>query len=399
MEYNLQLKLLINTFKKCRISTKIINLYDEKKFANITNFQSRAFYNFLNDEKKLIKKNCVYKIKAQFNLLYTYFLLPEDYKKLLVIGPFFDKKITQVEFLEQVEKLKISPDEQNVLSNYFANLPTVTSDDFLFVMLDTFCENILGTDYSFIDKNAPLPILFNEEDISSIDENFSITTSARIIEERYEFENELMRAISLGQTHSINSLFKGVNELAFKRRIPDALRDLKNYCITSNTLMRKAAEKGGVHPFYLHTVSSNFAVRIEQIRKSQECIEIIKEMFLTYCRLVNNSNTKNYSPIVQKTILFVVNNLKNPLTLDLIAKNQNVSKGYLSSVFKKDSGKTLTEFILEKRVEQAISLLTTTNLKVQTIALQCGFLDLQYFSKQFKKVSGKSPLEYRKNNL
>ena len=206
-----------------------------------------------------------------------------------------------------------------------------------------------------------------------------------------------MQAISLGQTHTFEAVFNNLNDLAFNRRIPDVLRDFKNYCITSNTLMRKAAEKGGVHPLYLHSISSNFAIRIEQIRKSQECIEIIREMFFTYCRLVNETSTKNFSPIVQESILYITNNLQNPLTLDLIAKVENVSKGYLSTIFKKDTGKTITQFICEKRIEQATFLLTSTNLKVQTIAQQCGFLDLQYFSKQFKKVVGVSPLDYKKN--
>ncbi|MBR3865000.1 MAG: helix-turn-helix domain-containing protein [Clostridia bacterium] len=399
MSYNEQLKLITNTFKKCRIASKIINIYEQNPPAEDCDFQTRAFYNFIKNEKKFIKKNCVYKIKTPFNLQYLYLLLPKDFKRLLVIGPFFDKKITQTEFLEHAENLNISPSEQNVLSNYFTNLPAINNDNFLFIMFDTFCDELLGTDYVFIDKSNRLVSVFNNETLSGIDENLSTTANAQIIEERYAFENELMQAISLGQTHSFNALFKGVNELAFKRRIPDALRDFKNYCITSNTLMRKAAEKGGVHPLYLHSVSSIFATRIEQIRKPQECIDLIREMFFTYCRLVNEANTKNYSPIVQKTVLYVVNNLKNTLTLDTIAKTQNVSKGYLSTVFKKDTGKTLTEFILQKRVEQAISLLTTTNLKVQTIALQCGFLDLQYFSKQFKKETGKSPLEYRKNDF
>ena len=63
----------------------------------------------------------------------------------------------------------------------------------------------------------------------------------------------------------------------------------------------------------------------------------------------------------------------------------NVSNVYLSSMFKKETGKTITEYIREKRLSYAVYLLRSTNLQIQTIALRCGIVDVQYFSKLFKK--------------
>jgi hypothetical protein len=66
-------------------------------------------------------------------------------------------------------------------------------------------------------------------------------------------------------------------------------------------------------------------------------------------------------------------------------------------IMEKCTGVTLTEYIRNKRLHHAAHLLRTTNLQVQTIATHCGITDLQYFSKLFKKETGKTPKEYRKS--
>jgi YesN/AraC family two-component response regulator len=55
----------------------------------------------------------------------------------------------------------------------------------------------------------------------------------------------------------------------------------------------------------------------------------------------------------------------------------------------------LTEYVNRKRVEYALSLLNTTSLQVQTIAQQCGIMDVNYFTKTFKKYIGMTPTRYR----
>ena len=105
----------------------------------------------------------------------------------------------------------------------------------------------------------------------------------------------------------------------------------------------------------------------------------------------------DYSPTVQKAIVFIESDLSADLTLSSIAEAQNVSSGYLSAIFRRETGKTITEYIREKRVNHAIYLLETTHLQVQTIATHCGIVDLQYFSKIFKKHTGKTPKEYRES--
>lgn len=220
----------------------------------------------------------------------------------------------------------------------------------------------------------------------------------KLMENRYHYENELMQAVSLGQIQKFDQLMASFTEISFEQRTSDPVRNMKNYCIIMNTLLRKAAENGGVHPFYIDRVSSSFAFKIEQLSSLADTADIMSDIFSSYCRLVRKHSLKNYSPIVQKTVVYIEADLSANLSLSALANAQNVSAGYLSTVFKRETGMTVTQFVRRKRMNHAMNLLRTTRMQIQTIALHCGIADLQYFSKLFKKHSGKSPKEYRESN-
>ena len=144
-------------------------------------------------------------------------------------------------------------------------------------------------------------------------------------------------------------------------------------------------------------IISDFATKIEQIASLKNVSSLMREMFCSYCRLVCKHSTQNLLPVVQKTMLLIDSDLSAELSLHVLAKHQKISPGYLSTVFKKETGKTVSEYIREKRIKHAMYLLNTTNLQIQTVALHCGIMDVQYFSKIFKKQTGKTPKEYRRS--
>lgn len=116
-----------------------------------------------------------------------------------------------------------------------------------------------------------------------------------------------------------------MNNFIFEERTPDALRNMKNYCIIMNTLLRKAAEKGGVHPIYLHQTSSDLARRIEQLPNSNDIPSLMQDMFYAYCRLVNRHSIDHYSLPIQRTITYIDSDLTADLTLRTLAEAQKLS--------------------------------------------------------------------------
>ena len=118
-------------------------------------------------------------------------------------------------------------------------------------------------------------------------------------------------------------------------------------------------------------------------------------MVRKYCLLVKNHSLKGYSMLVRKVITNIIYDLTADLSLKVQAKELNVNPSYLSTLFKKETGQTLTEFVNRKRIEHAILLLNSTDMQIQVVAQYCGIPDVNYFTKTFKKIVGKTPKEYR----
>lgn len=100
--------------------------------------------------------------------------------------------------------------------------------------------------------------------------------------------------------------------------------------------------------------------------------------------------------LVKRATELIHEEYQNGLTLDELAARLYVSEEYLSTLFKKETGKTFTETIREVRILKVKDLLTTTTLKLNQIAELAGYSDPKYMSKVFKEEVGILPAEYRK---
>ena len=315
----------------------------------------------------------------------------------LLIGPYLNARQEESMLLLLGEQVGIPPKSQKWLNEYMSSLPLITAGDTTERMINAFSELMWKTaafpivDTAKPDLLSPSPLITGQAE--AIPDEAAINILA--VEKRYAFENEMIQAVAAGQIHRENQLLVAVNGNIFERRVSDPLRNAKNYGIIMNTLLRKAAESGGVHPVYIDRTSSLMAAKIEELQSADSSAPLMHEMYRTYCRLVRRHSTAKYSPVVQRTIISIDSDLSGTLSLSSLAKAQGISPGYLATVFKREVGVTVSKYIREKRMKHAEHLLKTTSLQVQTVALHCGILDVQYFSKLFKRHTGKTPKEYR----
>lgn len=351
----------------------------------------------LDDELARMSHKIIYRLADIFYCRYIFFYLPDE--SVAVLGPYLAEELTYAQLLELAELCSVPADKVGVLEKYYGSLPIISDDSPLFVGLHTFAEEMWGgaDSYRVVDINRELsaeavPFFDHTESLEKEETKWKI----QILEQRYAYENQLMQAVEMGNSHLAEQLMQGLSAMAFERRLSDPLRNMKNYCIIMNTLMRKAAERGGVHPLYIDRLSSDFAKRIEAMSSINAVPALMEDIFSSYCRYVRQHSTSRYSPPIQRAILHIGASLNGDLSLKTIADAININGSYLSDLFKKETGQTITDYIAQKRIKRATRLLTTTKLQVQTIAQHCGMSDVNYFSKLFKKYTQKTPNQYRK---
>lgn len=404
MFYEAELRFMQNTFRKCRLQSLLIDPHQpldrriDMGLYSLLGYDEgykRTFYDIVPP----VNKNTMYKMVTRFSCCYLFFILPDTGKETIFIaGPYLDDDFSHSQVLEKAEQLGLSPQLTPLLERYYAELPHLPISNPVFTILDSFAELVWGNNGFTVDN---INVEFSEglSPLSSVAADppppEKTAWNMQMLEARYKYENELMQAVSHGLTHKAEMIAAGFSTASFERRLSDPLRELKNYSIIINTLLRKAAENGGVHPIYLDSVSSDFARKIELLSSSESGMSLVTEMFRSYCRLVRKHSTIHYSPPVQKVIALIDSDLTADLSLSALSSMLNVSSSYLSSLFKQETGQTITDYVNRKRIELAMHLLETTNLQVQTVAQHCGILDVHYFSRVFKKYTGKTPKEYR----
>ena len=343
--------------------------------------------------------NKIFYVFDKFNCNYILLRIPDCEKPaFLFIGPYLSAAVTTADIYAQAERLSIPSGLVSQIEVYFRNLVVITENNVLLSLVTTLGETLWGNIDNFtFEKVEQRSSSYSDYSsfVSIYEENDFPTFSAQIIEERYELENEFLQAVSQGQFLKAEQCIPPLKSINLEPRSAEPLRNSKNYTIILNTLLRKAAEMGSVHPFHIDALSSRFARRIELTNSDKEIELLQREMIHKYCLLVKNHSMKGYSLLVRKVLTQIDTNLTENLSLNTLASELNVNPSYLSTLFRKETGSTLTEYVNRKRIDRALLLLNTTNMQIQTVAQYCGISDVNYFTKLFKKLIGKTPKEYR----
>ena len=85
------------------------------------------------------------------------------------------------------------------------------------------------------------------------------------------------------------------------------------------------------------------------------------------------------------------------IALEELAKRFYINKFYMTKVFKEQCGTTISNYVLQLRITKAKELLRFSNMNVESVGMECGFLDANYFTRAFKKIEGVTPGQYRRS--
>lgn len=142
---------------------------------------------------------------------------------------------------------------------------------------------------------------------------------------------------------------------------------------------------------FIDSLAINYASLIETLYTINDIYNwLLEEIY----HIIQKNNKKIYSQEIMNCISYIHQNYSEDITLEAAARHVNLSKTYLSSLFRKETGAYFTNYINDLRIEKAKDMLLNT--KTINVALNVGFNDYKYFSKVFKKKTGYSPREWKK---
>lgn len=345
------------------------------------------------------QSHIIYKANDEFLFSYLILLLQEESNPtFLVIGPFMTTSLNETDILNKADEFSISPELFPHFQKCYEAVPYIPDTSILFTLVNSYAATLWGSmdAFSMTEVSNQLSMAANtNSNVLSSDDARQQLLALKNVDIRYAAENEFLQMVANGQTHKIEMYLNLIDLTSSEQRHIDNIRNAKNYAIIMNTLLRKTVEHSAVPPIHIDKVSSVFAKKIELQTSEKAIIQLLKEMARKYAFLVKNHSMKGYSTLIRGVLTHIDNDLSVDLSLSALASIVQTNPSYLSTVFKKETGHTLTEYVTAKRIDHAIFLLNSTNMQVQTIACYCGIPDVCYFSKLFKKATGKTPIEYR----
>lgn len=152
----------------------------------------------------------------------------------------------------------------------------------------------------------------------------------------------------------------------------------------------------GVEDYLLKPIPYN---ELETIIEKIEKKILLEDKQVDFSELAMDTIKESPEKIVDQVKKLIAENLSvGNLQRDELAAMVHVSSGYLGRIFKKETGYTISDYIVKKRISVSKQLLSKTSLSVTDISSRVGFSYSSYFTKTFKEHTGQTPQEFRQQN-
>lgn len=211
-----------------------------------------------------------------------------------------------------------------------------------------------------------------------------------------QFEKDLRIAVLRGEK---NSALLMLNEMLAHIYVYSNfdISAIKARLLELLVILSRATIEAGADPTETFRLSENFILQIESYVDVDQLAFWISDIVRRFIVQAFDLAQVKHSDVVFKITNYIKKNCAEKLTLDSLAKEVYLSKSYLSSIFKQETGMSLTAYITKVRVEKSKKMLLEDGVSLAIISSQCGFKDQSYFTKVFKKETGVSPKRFRNN--
>ena len=212
----------------------------------------------------------------------------------------------------------------------------------------------------------------------------------------YEREMEFYQSIKMGNIKEAKRLFKPLGAEGMGKLSDDPLRNLKYHLIITIAFITRYCIEGGMEMEAAYNLSDTYIQQIDKCQSQEDINLIHRSAVEDYAdRMHVIIKDKLFSKPVAICVDYIYNHLHCKITLKELAEKAGLSESYLSKLFRREMGVTVSQYISQKRIEAAENLLKYSDYSCIEISNYLCFNSESYFIQVFKSYTKMTPKEYR----
>lgn len=214
----------------------------------------------------------------------------------------------------------------------------------------------------------------------------------------YSAEKAMLKMVTLGDLNYRDALSTSMSmSNGVKLSGNDPVRNAKVSAIVFCTLVCRAAIEGGLSPEEGYSLGDAYIQSTLDAHTMDETSTICISMYDDFVRRVHRiRENPKYSEPIQRCCNFIEMNLDRNIHAQELADLVGYSVTYFTRRFREETGFGISDYVKAARIERAKLLLETSDSSVQKISEKLGFTSRNYFTRCFREITGKTPVEYRK---
>ncbi len=221
----------------------------------------------------------------------------------------------------------------------------------------------------------------------------------------YDQELREFNSIETGDLQKLKASWQEDYDGTLGTLAKEPLRNMKNLVIVIITLASRAAIRGGLSAELSFSLSDTYIQEIEACNDIALLRTLGHNAEEQYTRLVyqvksqqKGSAKKEKNPRINRCKDYIFSHLHDRITVEDLAREADCNPNYLSGLFKKCEGVSISTFILQEKINRAKNLLIYSDYSFIEIASYLGFSSQSHLGKQFKRFTGYTLRQYRENN-
>lgn len=213
----------------------------------------------------------------------------------------------------------------------------------------------------------------------------------------FEQEFEFYDCVKNGDIDSVKRLMTPLGGSGAGVLSENPLRNLKYHFVITIAMMTRFCVEGGMEMETAYTLSDLYILKADKCQSEESIHKVHNEAVLDFTMQMQKVFRANiYSKPVIMTMDYIYDHLHSKISVEEIAEAVSLSTAYLSRLFHKEVGVTISTYIAVKRVETAQNMLRYSDHTSLDISNYLAFTSHSHFISTFKKYTGMTPNEFRK---